>query len=584
MMRSLLRGLGALLLVAIALNPLSARADTVETLVMPGKVIEGHADIEGQCRKCHQPFKKEGQIALCLDCHKAVAQDVASKAGYHGTVSEKPCRECHAEHLGRPAKIVKLDETRFDHRLTDFLLLGKHSGVKCAACHPAGKKFREAAHVCESCHRKDDVHRGSLGPDCQRCHSESDWKKAKLDHDKTHFPLRGKHIPPKCTACHKTQNFKETPKECVGCHRQDDVHKVKLGAECAKCHNDKDWKNTVFDHSKTRFPLLGAHGKTRCMACHKSQSFKDAPSSQCVACHLKNDVHKGRFAEKCETCHGETSWKTLKFEHERDTGFRLREAHSRIKCDACHTGKLYVDKTPKACNGCHAKKDVHRGSLGTACESCHLESTWKKTTFDHDRNTRYPLRGKHATVACKTCHIDATFRQKLATQCIACHRKDDRHAGQEGSECERCHSETSWKTTNFDHGRANFPLTGRHLTVKCEACHASPKFKDARKECVACHRKQDVHKRRLGADCASCHTARDWRIWDFDHDKRTHFVLDGAHRKLDCVACHTRPGEKVPVLDTQCIDCHERDDVHRESFGNRCERCHMTTTFREIRR
>jgi hypothetical protein len=305
---------------------------------------------------------------------------------------------------------------------------------------------------------------------------------------------------------------------------------------------------------------------------------------QCLACHLKKDVHKGRYGEKCETCHGETVWKTLKFDHERDTGFRLREAHSKIKCDACHTGKLYVDKTPKDCNGCHAKKDVHRGSLGTACESCHLESNWKKTTFDHDRNTKYPLRGRHASIACKTCHLDGTFRQKLATQCLACHKKDDRHAGQEGPECERCHSETSWKTTDFDHGRSNFPLTGRHLAVKCDACHASPKFKDARKECVACHVKQDVHKRRLGTDCAACHNARDWRIWDFNHDKRTHFVLDGAHRKVDCVKCHTRAGEKIPVLDSRCIDCHERDDVHRESFGNRCERCHVTTTFKEIRR
>ncbi|MBI3528968.1 MAG: cytochrome C [Betaproteobacteria bacterium] len=649
MTRSLLRGLGALLLVAIALNPRSARPDTVETLVMPGKVIEGHADIEGQCRKCHQPFKKEGQNALCLDCHKAVAQDVASKSGYHGRISEKPCRECHAEHLGRPAKIVKLDEGRFDHRQTDFLLLGKHTAVKCVSCHPSARKFREAEHECVSCHRKDDVHHGTVGAGCERCHTETDWKKAKFDHDKTHFPLRGRHAQPKCTACHRTQNFRETPNECVGCHRRDDVHKGKLGANCAechndrgwkktafdhekthfplsgkhgavkcadchrdqsfketprecvachrkddihkgslgadcdRCHNDRDWKNTAFDHGKTKFPLLGAHGTTRCLACHRSQAFQDGPPSQCVACHRKNDVHKGRFGERCETCHGETAWKTLKFDHDRDTNFRLRESHSRVKCDSCHSGMLYADKAPKDCNGCHAKSDVHRGSLGTQCESCHNESKWKTSSFAHDRDTRYPLRGRHASITCKACHLDGTFRQKLAMQCIACHRKDDRHAGQEGSECERCHAETSWKTTNFDHGRANFPLTGRHLSVKCEACHASPKFKDARRECLACHARQDVHKRRLGADCASCHNARDWRIWDFDHDKRTHFVLDGAHRKLDCVTCHVHPGDTIPAVGVRCVDCHERDDVHREAFGNRCERCHATSSFKEIR-
>ena len=643
--------LWALLPVAIALCPVPAHADTVESLVMPGKVIEGHADLEGQCRKCHQPFHKEAQNALCLDCHKEVAKDVANKAGFHGhLVAEKSCRECHADHLGRNAKIVKLDEARFDHRETGFLLLGKHASVKCVSCHVEGKKFREAANDCATCHHNDDVHRGNLGADCQRCHVKSDWKKAKFDHDKTRFQLRGRHVQPKCTACHKTQTFKETPKECVGCHRRDDVHQGKLGPDCAhchsdrdwkkaefdhaktrfplagrhaplkcadchrergfkdtpvecvachrkddvhketlgpdcaKCHNDRNWKTTSFDHDNTRFPLLGAHVKTRCLACHKSQSFNDAPSGKCVACHLKNDVHKGRYGEKCETCHGEATWKTLKFEHERDTGFRLREAHSKIKCDACHSGRLYLDKAPKDCNGCHAKKDVHRSGLGTTCATCHGESNWKTTTFDHDRNTKYPLRGRHAAVACKTCHVDGTFRQKTATECIACHKKDDRHAGQEGTDCERCHTEASWKTTNFDHGRSGFPLSGRHLSVKCDACHASPKFKDARKECLACHGGQDVHKRRLGADCATCHNARDWRIWDFDHDKRTHFVLDGAHRKLGCTACHTRPGNKIPEVGTPCIDCHERDDVHRESFGNRCERCHVTTTFKEIRR
>jgi len=580
-MRWLLR---ALLPVAIAICPLPAHADTVESLVMPGKVIEGHADLEGQCRKCHQPFHKKAQNALCLDCHKDVAKDMANKAGFHGRLAaEKSCRECHADHLGRNAKIVKLDEGRFDHRETDFLLLGKHASVKCASCHAAGKKFRETASECANCHKKDDVHRGSLGPDCQRCHAESDWKKVKFDHDKTQFPLRGRHVQPKCTACHRTQNFKQTPKECAVCHRTDDVHKGKLGADCAQCHNDRTWKNTAFDHGKTRFPLAGAHMKTRCLACHKSQSFNDAPSGKCVACHVKNDVHKARYGEKCETCHGEASWKTPKFEHERDAGFKLREAHSRIKCDACHSGRLYVDKAPKDCNGCHATKDVHKGSLGTICATCHGESSWKRTTFDHDRNTKYPLRGRHATVACKTCHVDGTFRQKLATQCVACHKKDDRHAGQEGTDCERCHTEASWKTTNFDHGHSGFPLSGRHLSVKCGACHASARFKDARKECAACHTKHDAHKGRLGSDCAACHNARDWRIWDFDHDK-TRFGLDGAHRKLACTACHTRPGNRIPAMGTLCIDCHERDDIHRESFGTRCERCHLTTTFKEIRR
>jgi hypothetical protein len=649
-MGCLMRGLLACLLVAGALHPQPLRADTVETLVMPGKVIQGHADIEAQCRKCHLPFKKQEQDALCIDCHKEVGRDRAARTGFHGHATDKSCRECHAEHKGRAARVVVLDQDRFDHTRTDFLLRGRHGNVKCRDCHAEGKKYREAAHECNGCHKKDDVHRGKLGTDCTNCHNETLWKEVRFDHDKTRFKLTGKHVQPKCAACHRDQKFKDMPRECVGCHRKDDthkgalgancgnchsdrgwkdvlfdhqktqfpltgkhvpvkcsachrdqafkqtphecsachrkddVHKGTLGSECAKCHNDRSWKETSFDHGRTNFPLLGAHAGTRCLACHKSQAFNDKPPTACNSCHQKDDVHKGRFGGKCESCHAEKSWKATKFDHSLDTRYELRDAHRSVKCDACHRGNLYVDKTATDCNACHAKKDVHRGGLGTRCETCHRESTWKATTFDHARNTRYPLLGRHSAIACKSCHLDGSFSDRLKSECITCHRKDDKHANQEGPQCERCHEESSWKKTNFDHGRASFALTGQHLKVPCAKCHADARFRDAKKECIACHAKQDVHKRRLGANCESCHNTRDWRIWDFDHDKRTHFLLDGAHRKIVCVACHVKAADKLPPISGRCIECHERDDVHHEAFGTQCDRCHGTSTFKDTRR
>jgi Zn finger protein HypA/HybF involved in hydrogenase expression len=649
-MGRLTRGLVASLLLLLALDSLTVSADTVQTLVMPGKVIQGHADIEGQCKKCHQPFKKQEQDALCTECHKEVRRDVAARIGFHGHATDKPCRECHAEHKGRAARIVILDQERFDHTLTNFVLRDRHGNVKCRDCHAEGKKFRQAPHECNACHKKDDVHHGKLGTDCAGCHNEALWKEVRFDHDKTRFKLTGKHVQPKCTACHRDQSFKTTPRECVGCHRKDDTHKGSLGPNCAnchsdrgwkealfdhqktlfplngkhgavkcdachrdqafkqtphecvachrkndvhkgtlggdcdKCHNDRGWKQSSFDHERTHFPLLGAHATTRCLACHKSQAFNDKPPTVCNSCHQKDDTHKGRFGGKCETCHAEKAWKPTKFDHERDTRYPLRDAHRSVKCDACHSGNLYVDKTPAECNGCHAQKDVHRGSLGKRCESCHRESAWKATTFDHARNTRYPLLGRHAEISCKSCHLDGSFSDKLKTECITCHRKDDKHANQEGPQCERCHQESSWKKTNFDHGRASFALTGQHLKVPCGKCHADARFRDAKKACAACHDRQDVHKRRLGATCDNCHNSRDWRIWDFDHEKRTHFVLDGAHRKLVCVDCHTKAAERLPTLSGRCIDCHERDDVHHDGFGTQCDRCHGTSTFKDAKR
>jgi hypothetical protein len=93
-----------------------------------------------------------------------------------------------------------------------------------------------------------------------------------------------------------------------------------------------------------------------------------------------------------------------------------------------------------------------------------------------------------------------------------------------------------------------------------------------------------VHKRRLGTLCADCHNARDWRIWDFDHDQRTRFRLTGAHRRLECLSCHRAPATgKVVVRDSTCRSCHERDDIHHGQFGAQCDRCHVDTNWRSLK-
>lgn len=72
-------------------------------------------------------------------------------------------------------------------------------------------------------HRKDDVHQGSLGAKCADCHTENDWKEAKFDHEKTRFPLTGKHVDTKCVDCHKKgADYKDAPRTCIGCHKEDD--------------------------------------------------------------------------------------------------------------------------------------------------------------------------------------------------------------------------------------------------------------------------------------------------------------------------------------------------------------------------
>ena len=82
--------------------------------------------------------------------------------------------------------------------------------------------------------------------------------------------------------------------------------------------------------------------------------------------------------------------------------------------------------------------------------------------------------------------------------------------------------------------------------------------------------------------CESCHNARSWAIWDFDHDRRSKYKLDGAHRKLACDACHVKAaptGRDFAALGSDCLSCHRKDDVRDGSFGARCEQCHVTDNW-----
>jgi hypothetical protein len=501
-----------------------ARADSFESVLMPGKVIEGHVKLESDCKSCHVRFNKAAQTQLCLDCHKDVARDVQAHGGYHGRIKEQECRVCHTDHKGRDMNIAPVDPTTFDHNLTDFVLKGGHTGnkIRCEDCHKPKAKFRDAPMACIACHKKDDKHKGALGDKCEDCHTDLNWKKTKFDHSKTKFPLTGKHVDVPCKDCHKDPKYKGAPLACVACHKKDDDKKG----------------------------------------------------------------HKGKFGDKCGTCHTDRDWKSMKFDHDRDTKYPLKGKHRQTKCTTCHAGFLYKEKTPTTCIACHKKDDDkkgHKGKFGDKCEKCHTEKDWKITTFNHDRDTKYPLKGKHAEIKCNTCHKGFLYKEKTPTACFACHEKDDKHKGQEGKKCESCHNERDWKQAKIDHDLTRFPLLGKHAKVECKKCHLTPAFRDAKTACVACHEKDDEHKYKLGPRCETCHNAVSWKSWKFDHNKQTTYVLDGGHVGIQCEACHDKPMKIKVSLSRNCVSCHEAEDVHNGGFGRQCERCHVTSSFKKIR-
>jgi hypothetical protein len=128
-----------------------------------------------------------------------------------------------------------------------------------------------------------------------------------------------------------------------------------------------------------------------------------------------------------------------------------------------------------------------------------------------------------------------------------------------------------------------FPLLGNHAKVECKSCHVDVLFKNASIACYSCHAKDDKHKKKLGPLCEQCHNAKTWKAWDFDHDKRTRFPLDGKHVGLACDACHVRPMDGRVTASSQCVSCHVKDDVHDGSYGKTCQQCHVTSSFRTIK-
>ena len=178
--------------------------------------------------------------------------------------------------------------------------------VACESCHKQPPREVKLETSCGTCHKKDDPHKGQLGAACQSCHNESGFKIGVLfDHDKTKFPLVGKHQRAQCTDCHKTKEYKEVPSACVGCHRKDDRHEGRFGANCAQCHASSErWKGARFDHGKTRFALTGRHANVGCYNCHKQKHVQRAAvASDCHSCHKSQDRHRGAFGRNCGTCH-----------------------------------------------------------------------------------------------------------------------------------------------------------------------------------------------------------------------------------------------------------------------------------------
>jgi len=615
------------------------------------------------CAKCHDKrLVKDPDVLAMLQAQPNRASQLgapracnACHVDEHRGQLGPDCARCHGEDAWKPARLFK-------HAKTAYPLVGKHARVECARCHRPEQDTESVAVLpaqvgpvnaktfarykgmplgaCTDCHK--DPHQGSFGASCTGCHTPVDWKKLtgagaqRTFHEKTRYPLRGKHLEVKCEACHgpfpgQKAVFKGLAfARCTDCHSDSHVGQLDTLAAAARipsprpaavpaatatapaapavltcdaCHTVGGWVPARFDlpdHQKLIYPLEGAH---RAVAC--------------VLCHPKDPKLEARFPAALR----------------KDLGRRKRPVQ-------VSTARFDLAKA-NACLTCH--RDIHGGQFNTrvnaeGCGGCHGLDSFHKVRFDHAKESRYPLDGKHATTACGSCHrateAGGMVRYKpLPVACAGCHA--DAHAGQflvKGSaekttDCARCHATSAWKDLKFKHAPpfTRYVLDGRHEKLECARCHLAVKvagadvrrYRPLPQSCEACH--QDFHKGSMRgfapasvtttapapkaastsskADlkarpaapplppppdavthCAACHTTLGWGgATGFAHE-RTGFPLEGAHRTAMCQGCHSNDLSKpVPRA---CSACHQ--DVHVRRLGRTCEKCHQATSWSEV--
>jgi hypothetical protein len=430
-----------------------------------------------------------------------------------------------------------------------------------------------------------------------------------ITHDKTNFPLIGKHRTTPCADCHLQGVMQGTPTDCEACHwsrKQDDRYRLQLGIHCDDCHTPLDWKTikaNAWEHEQvTGFRLEGIHKTLDCFQCHKNNMFS-RQSSDCYDCH-REDYQEARepnhraaqFPTDCRVCHHSMlTWHGATFDH---SAFVLNGAHQTAACSDCHQSGQYSG-LPSQCVDCHLEEynnavnpDHKNAGFPTNCESCHGTQavSWQGAAFIH---SSFTLRGNHQTAACSACHINGVYAG-TPRECVGCHLEDynatqnpnHQQAGY-STDCESCHGSEAVRWTGAIGGHATFPLKGNHQTAACTDCHINNVYAGTPRDCVGCHlddynATQNPNHQQAGfpTDCFVCHgsEAVTWQGAVFNHNQ--YWPLQGAHTALGCNQCHAS-GYNLPK---DCYGCHKADydattspNHQSTGFPTTCENCHFST-------
>lgn len=598
------------------------------------------------CASCHTSGYA-GTPKACVSCHQT-NYNATTNPNHIAASIPTTCESCHTTSGWQPAQ--------FDHDGPYFpIYSGKHRGKwdACSDCHKNPASFAEFS--CTTCHEhnQNDMnseHQGIQGyrwesSACYACHPSGDANGA-FNHQISPFPLTGAHVTTDCALCHTT-GYANTPNDCYSCHQQGFNLTTKLNhtlagfsQNCTQCHNTTAWATTTFNHTTSAgFPLQNSHAGKTCVDCH--QTSYTTTSNECSSCHMPdyqgstNPNHvAGNYPQVCSSCHTDVGWAPATFDHT-IVNFPITGRHTTVACAECHTTGF--TNTPNQCSGCHlddyqtAQNPNHIGAqFPQTCATCHTSSGWAPATFEHDIEYFPIYSGKHRNEwnsDCRSCHNVPT--NYAAFTCIDCHEHDQtsmnqQHQGVQGyiyasAECFACHPDGTANGA-FNHTTSQFPLTGNHLTLTCNQCHATG-YPNTPNDCYSCHQtgynltnKLNHTLAGFSQNCTECHNTSGWVSTTFNHSTTTGFPLTNAHSTPVCSACHettytgtvsecsschiddynaaTNPNHLAPHFPTICSDCHTNSawapstfnhdaqhfpiysGEHRNEWNNNCLTCH----------
>jgi len=330
--------------------------------------------------------------------------------------------------------------------------------MKCTTCHSSEVPTKEnpAIRSCPRTQMATVQHSAEEGPDIVNMNTLSDstsvYRPVRFSH-RSHAEMSGMaggcvmchhYNPPGrvlvCVECHEVNRLRENlgrpdlqgayHRQCLDCHKRwssdtgcRSCHALRSDADPLAARSGKE-RRGVRSHPVVAKPsrLVLASGYEQgplvtfyhnehvdlfgleCSQCHTSEG--------CTRCHQKNAstsarpvaVNNGHQAcerchdvnGRCDRCHGAEP--KPGFSHQRRSGWSLRQFHTRLECNRCHT-----------------RKDVFTGLSG-ACTSCH--SAWTPENFRHVV-TGLALDQNHAELTCDVCHTDDRF--VAAPSCEGCH-------------------------------------------------------------------------------------------------------------------------------------------------------------------